>query len=236
MKRTLAALLLAASAALAAPAAAQDETLSVCDTTRDQSPINITGAVAAALPPLSAQYRPSPGRLFNNAGHSLQVELEGDNRLLVGGTSYALVQFHTHWPSEHHLEADSFAAEVHYVHVNAEGEPAAVLGTFVRRGAHNAAWERILRLLPGPGVPGLVPLRRVDARALGAIESLDAETIYRYPGSLTTHPSCAGIAWMVRARPIEMSDAQIRLLREKTSRYARPVQPLGDREIRYRRP
>src|SRR3712207_8023958 len=44
------------------------------------------------------------------------------------------------------------------------------------------------RLLPGPGVPGLVPLPRVDVRALGSIESLNGEVVYRYPGSLTTHP------------------------------------------------
>lgn len=236
MKRLLALALLSASAALASPAAAQDDVLAACDTTRNQSPVNIAGAVAAPLPPLSVRYRPVPGRLFNNGGHSLQVELEGDNRLSVGGVPYRLVQFHTHWPSEHHLQADSFAAEVHYVHVDSVGNPAAVLGTFVRVGAHNPAWDRFLRLLPSGNTPGLVPFRAVNVRALVGLDSLGTEVVYRYPGSLTTRPSCAGIAWMVRARPIEMSAAQIRILREKTSRYARPVQPLGDRVIRYRRP
>ena len=227
---------LAAAAALAGPAAAQDGL--VCDTTLNQSPIAIVNPQAdAALGAVTTRYVTGPGRLLNDGGHSLKVELDGPPSVLtVGGEAYTLVQFHTHWPSEHHLAADSFAAEVHYVHVNAAGNPAAVLGTFVRVGAYNAEWDELLRRLPAPGVPGEVPVSRVDVRSLVGVTDLDRERIFRYPGSLTTTPTCPGIAWMVRERSIELSAAQLDLLRSKTSHYARPVQPLRDRVIRFRPP
>jgi carbonic anhydrase len=222
-----------AAAALAGPAAAQDGL--VCDTTLNQSPIDIVNPRAdAAMGAITTRYVTGPGRLLNDAGHSLKVEVDGPPSVLtVGTTAYTLEQFHTHWPSEHHVAADSFAAEVHYVHVDAAGNPAAVLGTFIRQGAHNPAWDELLRLLPRPGVPGEVPLRRVDVRALVDVRELDRERIFRYAGSLTTNPTCPGIAWMVRERPIELSAAQLDTLRSKTSHYARPVQPLRDRVIRY---
>lgn len=234
MRHTLA-LVLLSSAALAAPAAAQD-LVSVCDTTRNQSPIDIVHPVRSALPGLDARYLPVPGRLFNNGGHSLQVELEGNDSLMVGTAGYRLVQLHTHWPSEHRLRGEQFAAEVHYVHVDATGQPALVLGTLVREGARNPAWDQLLALLPDGGVPGLVPIARVDVRALIGLGSLDAEMVFRYPGSLTSHPSCAGISWLVRARHTEMSRDQLNLLRKKTRTYSRPPQPLDGRVVRYRRP
>jgi carbonic anhydrase len=162
--------------------------------------------------------------------------VDGENSLAVGAEVYRMVQLHTHWPSEHHVRGDSFEAEVHYVHVNAAGQPALVLGTIIREGGHNRAWDRLLALLPDGRRSGLVPLASVDVSALVSLGPLDQEVVYRYPGSLTTHPTCAGISWLVRLRQIELSRAQLELLRRKTERYARDPQPLGDRVIRYDRP
>jgi carbonic anhydrase len=54
---------------------------------------------------------------------------------------------------------------------------------------------------------------------------------YRYPGSLTTPPCTEGIRWMVLAKPIQISEHQLEVLRETVEGNARPAQPLNGRPV-----
>jgi len=198
-----------------------------------QSPIAIDSPVAdASLPQVTFNYAPSPAKLFNT-GQTVRVNLNGRDTLRVGGVGYAAEEFHFHWPGEHEVGTDSFPAEIHIVHKRADGT-AVALGTFVRQGAHNAAWNEIWTHLPRPGTD-TVPLRAVALRQLFSLEpSLDGEQVYRYCGSLTTPQYEEGINWLVRAQAIEMDSVQLDKLRAVMGRYSRELQDLNGRVVRVR--
>ncbi|HEX8390806.1 MAG TPA: carbonic anhydrase family protein [Longimicrobium sp.] len=221
--RTLAALGCAALAA-AAPAAAQNSF------GHAQSPVDIAAPVArTGLPPLGAHYPAVAGVAVNN-GHTVQVQVADGDTLNVDGGRFALLQFHFHWPSEHLLRGDSFPAEVHMVHRDAQGH-LAVLGTFIRLAENdNPEWASFFAALPAEG--DSVRMNTVDVARLFAITDLPAERVYRYQGSLTTPPYTEGVHWLVRDRTVEMSRGQLERLRAVMHhRYSREVQALEGREI-----
>ena len=54
---------------------------------------------------------------------------------------------------------------------------------------------------------------------------------FSYSGSLTTPPCTEGVRWIVLQEPIEISEEDVRRFVEIIGYNARPVQPLGGREI-----
>lgn len=201
---------------------------------REQSPVELRTATAASLHPLVTTYPASRGRLFNT-GSNVRVDVAPGGSIAVDGTRFDLQQFHFHWPAEHELSGNRPAAEIHMVHADAGGR-LAVVGTWIRVGAHNAAWDEIWAHLPAPG--GDTTDVAVSIAALFGFTDLNAERVYRYCGSLTTgttEPYAEGVTWLMRRTAIELSDPQLRQLRAVMRRYTRDVQPLHGREIRYRR-
>jgi carbonic anhydrase len=217
----------------AAPAAAQLPTVCAMPAHPDseQSPVNIDHATASNMDRLQIAYPVVPGTAIND-GHRVQVNVRPGDSLTVDGKTFGLVEFHFHWPGEHTLVGLGYPVEIHMVHQSADGKTL-VLGTWVRQGARNAAWDAIWAHLPTGPADSVATT--VDIRRLFSIGSLNAERVYRYCGSLTTAPYTAGITWLMRRTPIEMSAAQIAKLRSVMGRYSRPVQPLYKRTIRYRR-
>ena len=61
-----------------------------------------------------------------NNGHTIQVDMLGENHITVRGGIYKLVQMHFHHPSEERVNFKSFAMVAHLVHKNAEGQLAVV--------------------------------------------------------------------------------------------------------------
>jgi carbonic anhydrase len=202
---------------------------------RHQSPVDIRSATPTRLHRLATRYPASRGALFNT-GSNVQVNVASGGSITVDSTRFDLQEFHFHWPAEHELVGDRPAAEIHMVHADAD-ERLAVVGTWVRVGAHNAAWDEIWSHLPAPG--GDTTDVTVNIAALFGFTDLNAERVYRYCGSLTTgstEPYAEGVTWLMRRTAITMSVDQLRQLREVMRRYSRVVQPLHGREIRYRRP
>jgi carbonic anhydrase len=94
----------------------------VCQLGLEQSPIDLATAVTAELAGLDIAYQPMKLRIINN-GHTIQVNAAPGSSCVIGGTSYALQQFHFHHPSEHLLSGKPFDLECHLVHRSAARQP-----------------------------------------------------------------------------------------------------------------
>lgn len=218
----------------AAPALAQEPT--VC--TRpdrpgsQQSPVDIRRATATPLSRLVTSYPTVTGKLFND-GHRVQVDVHSGSITVDDSVRFALEEFHFHWPAEHELVGTRPPAEIHMVHKTADGR-IAVVGTWIRVGARNRAWDEIWAHLPSAG--GDTTDVTVSIERLFGFRDLNAERVYRYCGSLTTPDYAEGVTWLMRRTAITLSRAQLDRLHRAMGRYSREVQPLNGRVIRYRRP
>ena len=183
------------------------------------------------LPNLVFAYKPSSLSMTNN-GHTEQMTYEAGSTLgRVGGKdTWTLAQFHFHAPSEHTVDGTSYPLEMHLVHLDAAGKPAAVVGVFIRAGKENAALARAFQSLPAKeGDKVAPPGETIDA---GALLPAD-KTFFTYAGSLTTPPCTEGITWYVLKAPIEMSRGADRRVHE--ARAPRAHQPANPEPRRPRR-
>ncbi|KAB0404681.1 hypothetical protein E2I00_019639, partial [Balaenoptera physalus] len=136
---------------------------------------------------------------------------------------YRLKQFHFHWGavnewgSEHTVDDHVYPAELHLVHWNAVkyqnyteavmGEDGlAVVGVFLKLGAHHEALQKLVAVLPD--------IKHKDARAaLGPFQPsclLPACRAYwTYPGSLTTPPLSESVTWIIYKTPTEVAQDQV---------------------------
>ena len=109
-----------------------DET---CGTGKQQTPINVvTGAAKPQdLPDLVFGYKPSHLAMLNN-GHTEQMTYDAGSTLGRVGSkeTWTLAQFHFHAPSEHTVDGTSYPLEVHFVHVDAAGKHARVVGVCIK--------------------------------------------------------------------------------------------------------
>jgi carbonic anhydrase len=201
-----------------------------CSEGAEQSPIDLTGG-SGEPPALEVAYGSSSPALVNN-GHSVEAAVEGGHSITLDGTRYTLAQFHFHAPGEHTLDGEELALELHFVNAADDGS-LAVLGVMVRAGEENSAWSEITRALAGATAEGdEAQAGTVDLQALLPADPARAAR-WSYPGSLTTPPCSEGVAWTVFAEPIEMSAEQIEAFTNAYDANARPLQPLGDRELAF---
>jgi carbonic anhydrase len=198
----------------------------MCKTGKNQSPIDITSAVKADLPPIQFAYRTAQLRIINN-GHSIQVNYPEGSFITVNGKPYQLVQFHFHHPSEEKIKGKHFDMVAHLVHKNAEGN-LAVVAVLIKKGHANAFIKTLWAHLPSDEGTEAVPANvSIDASGL-----LPAQRgYYTYTGSLTTPPCSEGVTWFVLKAPIEFSSDQINRFAHFYKHNARPVQPLDGRVV-----
>uniref|UniRef100_A0A182W8K4 Alpha-carbonic anhydrase domain-containing protein n=1 Tax=Anopheles minimus TaxID=112268 RepID=A0A182W8K4_9DIPT len=183
--------------------------------------------------PLRWTYVPENTRSLVNPGYCWRVDVNGKGSMLTGGPlqkeQFILEQFHCHWGcsdsrgSEHTVDGESFAGELHLVHWNqskyksfaeAAGHPdgLAVLGVFLKVGKPHPELDIIARLLPfithkGDRVTLNKPLD--PARLLP-----EGKAYWTYLGSLTTPPCSESVTWILFKEPIEVSHEQLELFRE----------------------
>lgn len=205
------------------------EDYALARTGQRQSPINISTSAAkvAALPRIDLDYQPHGLAIFNN-GHTVEDDYTGGGSMTVDGHTYELAQFHFHSPSEHTLDGQHAAMEMHLVHKDAQGA-LAVLAVMIVEGEENEAFSDLSAFIPTePGRADHVEGVTVDVNDLlpARIDS------YRYSGSLTTPPCSEGVAWFVLADPIEVSADQIANFREVFFGNNRPTQALNGRVVR----
>ncbi|MDP2775480.1 MAG: carbonic anhydrase family protein [Nocardioides sp.] len=201
-----------------------DEQYAACGTGKRQSPVDLAGAAEEDLVDPVLDYEPIE-LTVTDTEHSIQVGYDAGSTLTLDDTAYDLVQLHFHAPSEHTVDGQPAAAEIHLVHGGPDGSYV-VLGVLVEEGAPGDAVDDVLGHLPeGPGdaAAGLT----FDADAL-LPESLET---YRYEGSLTTPPCTEAVTWLVLAEPVTWSAEQLALLTARYDDNARPTQPLHDRTL-----
>lgn len=197
-----------------------------CEQGNEQSPVDIPAAASLNPPSLQFNYLPSALNISNN-GHSIQVSYDPGSTLELDGVSFTLLQFHLHALSEHTLAGAHTPMELHLVHKDPQGRTA-VVGVMIEEGASNPAYEPVLSHMPAAeGGEQVFSDVLVDAAALLPVE----QSYYRYPGSLTTPPCTEQVAWVVFARPVELSVEQIASFQDLYSDNYRPVQPLNEREF-----
>lgn len=200
-----------------------------------QSPIALTEADTQDLADLVFNYLPSDITITNN-GHTVQVTYESGSFIELDGARYNLLQFHFHTPSEHTINGQAAAAELHLVHEVDSGFvsdslPAgskAVVGVLIQAGDDNPAFQSVWDNLYAANATPQPADGTVDANAMLPA----AQTTYRYHGSLTTPPCTENVAWNVMTEPITMSSEQLAAYTALFEGHTnRPLQPLNDRQL-----
>ncbi|OQR93923.1 carbonic anhydrase [Achlya hypogyna] len=144
---------------------------------------------------------------IEHGGSNFKVHWKGGNNstLVLNGVTYRPIQFHFHTPSEHTIEGKAYPFVMHLVHQSEDGK-LAVVAIFFDEGDESTflaqVWEHLGKVEP-----------HGDRVAVDAIsfESLDinAESYFRYTGSLTTPPYTEGVEWVIVKDPRQISPEQI---------------------------
>lgn len=207
---------------------------------RTESPIDIAvGSLGAADPadPVQLSFTNTSWRVFNN-GHTVEaVPVTADGAtgeglagsFTIAGTTYTVVQFHLHSPSEHTFDGATTSLEMHVVGSSADGKTA-VIGVPLEIGSQNAALVPVFAAAPKAvtaeeeGVVADGELNLADVLPVG-------QEVVRYTGSLTTPPCTGGVLWDVYTTPVTISSEEASAFTELYTGNARPVQPLHGREL-----
>ena len=191
-----------------------------------QSPIDVTGYATGGLPDLSFAYT-GIACCLTNTGEFVKVLYEDAGGITLDGKEHRLAEAHTHNPSEHAIDGQSFALEMHLVHKRESGE-IAVVGILYRLGEPNPAIQAIIDADPQQDETTKPTSPMKPSHYLPATHAY-----YAYTGSLTTPPYTEGVRWHVMSDIAEVSEEQVTQLAALTGGGTnnRPIQPLNNRQI-----
>ena len=189
-----------------------------------QSPIDIAGFTAAETDRVISFSYVSNAKAVRNDGKFVHVDYAPGNILAVGQRAFTLQSAHFHSPSEHRIDGASFAAELHLVHADADGN-LAVVGLLFTPGIPSPMVQEVLDAAPPAGETS----SQGFALNAGGFAPEDLG-YYRYDGSKTTPPCDEPVDWYVMREPMPISAEQVnRLLALSGGPNNRPVQPPGNR-------
>ena len=204
--------------------AEMDPAFETCAKGSRQSPIDIRDGIPVELDPIQFEYKLSAFRVIDNE-HTVQVNLEPGNRILVNGRRFELMQFHFHRPSEEKLNGKQFEMVAHLVHKDLEGK-LAVVAVLIDEGKAHPLVQQVWNNLPlekhePQPAPGQMDLNQLLPEDRG---------YYTYMGSLTTPPCSEDVRWVVMRQPVTMSADQIELFARMYPMNARPIQQVAGRQ------
>ena len=197
-----------------------------CMLGKRQSPIDIRDGIAVQLDPIQFDYRPSGFRVIDN-GHTVQVNVEPGNGIVVQGRRYELLQFHFHRPSEERINGRQFEMVAHLVHKDLDGK-LAVVAVLMDQGKGHPLIQQVWNNLPLEKNTEQAGMSQMDLSLLLP----EQRHYYTYMGSLTTPPCSEGVLWMVMKSPATMSREQIAIFGKLYPMNARPVQSASGRLIK----
>lgn len=200
---------------------------SLCEIGKNQSPVNIQGALETTHhDKLKLTFKPGKQEIVNN-GHTIQVNVNGEDALQIDNDTFTLQQFHFHVPAENEIDGKRYPLEAHFVY-KAKDDALVVLALLFQEGKANPQLANAWQHMPAEPAQTAVLSKPVDIRAL-LPEQLN---FYRFSGSLTTPPCSEGVRWIVLEQPVNVSAEQIKqfsaAIRHTNNR---PVQPLNGRII-----
>ena len=166
-----------------------------------QSPIDLADCEPAAGPAPEFAY-PGGEPSIEVANGFVAAAYEPGNALTLDGRTYALQSTHAHAASEHRVDGELFAAELHIVHQSADGE-LLVVGVLYELGAPDPVIQGLLDA--GAGGSGGGPASALDAALLPPASSAH----YRYRGSKTTPPFDGPVEWVVMRERGTVSQEQV---------------------------
>lgn len=194
-----------------------DSAAAVCALGAEQSPINLTRAIAAEAEPVQLFWNKTADWVVENNGHTVQASTANGGMMTVDGKDFLLKQFHFHIPSEHAIDGRRAAMEVHFVHKSEDGA-LAVLGVMLEEGGENDLFSAVMARAPqAEGKAEIGPRNPLDLLPTEA-------GFFRYQGSLTTPPCAETVLWTVLKQPIKVGRAQIEAFSAMFSMNARPLQ------------
>lgn len=198
----------------------------MCETGRNQSPVNIEETTRAVLKPLRSIQK-FPAKDIVNNGHTVQISFKEGNMMVLDNAPYQLKQVHFHAPSENKIHDKSYPLEAHFVHADSKNN-LTVIGVMFKEGKENAGLAKLWLQMPSAvGAP--VPLK---ARVIPSELLPDNRSYYRFSGSLTTPPCTEGVRWIVMKTPLTASKEQIEMFERASHHHNnRPVQALNGRLI-----
>lgn len=200
-----------------------------CAIGKRQSPINIEDGNALSGPaePVQFEYAASNGTVLNN-GHTIQVNVNGENSITVRGSTYKLLQFHFHTPSEEQINGRRYPMVAHLVHKNEAGQ-LAVVAVLLELGSPSTLVDKVWTYMPlDTGDKVNMPENLLDMKELLPSD----QRYYQFMGSLTTPPCTEGVLWIVLKQAMKISKTQHKLFTQLYPNNARPVQPLNGRPVR----
>lgn len=198
-----------------------------------QSPVNIVpGQEIGSSHKVLVHYESSSERVAN-LGHTVEVEYDSGSYITYDGIDYQFKQFHFHTPSEHQINAASYAMEMHIVHtyegVESETPQYLVVGVFFMEGDESEFLASFLDAVPDQ--EGEV--YESGDKVVNAAEMLPERLsdFYNYRGSLTTPPYTESVNWIVLKEPKKASSTQLSKIKQIEGENARGVQVLYDRVV-----
>ncbi|XP_006647342.1 alpha carbonic anhydrase 1, chloroplastic-like [Oryza brachyantha] len=212
----------------------------MCSKGRYQSPINILkddSVYNPKLEPLEMDYTAANTTIVDNV---FNIALRCDDTagtVKVDGKKYKLKQLHWHSPSEHTINGQRFAVELHMVHYSDDGN-ITVIAVLYRHGKPDSFLFQIKGKLAELHLEGCkaekgdpLPAGLVDMREL----KQGAHRYFRYVGSLTAPPCTENVIWNIFGEIREMSKEQagalMAPLHGSYRHNCRPTQPLHGRTV-----
>jgi len=198
----------------------------MCGSGRNQSPVNIGAALKTSANPLQPSYAAGSRDIVNN-GHTIQIDFESGDTLVVDNATFTLQQMHFHAPSENQIAGHSFPMEAHFVHADPQGN-LLVVAVMFKEGAALSALDKVWAAMPADSGPARPLVNVVTPMAFLP----KSRSYYRFSGSLTTPPCTEGVRWVVLETPVSASKAQIEAFEHAIKHHNnRPVQPLNGRVV-----
>jgi len=176
-----------------------------------QSPVDLGGAIRSEPLELRIDYHPSVHDGHDD-GSTHKVPVPSGHSISYDGKRYELDSYHFHTPSEHAINGELAAAEIHFVHMDAAGN-VAVLGVFVDERALSDSPRHFSEATP---IKAFLP---------------ESTAHYAYDGSLTTPPYTEGVVWIVLEDSISLHPKWIQTFREQYGANNRQIQPLNGRPV-----
>lgn len=204
----------------------------------EQSPINIISSKSKeGKHKITLHYKDEINKI-ENLGHTVQLDFQEGNSISVDDTTFVFKQCHFHTPSEHLIDGQTFAAEMHIVNIMPNNDKKAtpqylVIAALFKEGKENKFIADFLNAIPKEEHEtaelkvGKVKLSDLFGNVTKSIKG----HYYQYRGSLTTPPFTESVRWYITKHIFEASPEQIEAINKIEGNNARHVQALYGRLI-----